>query len=627
MKFDRIKKKLNKVKKESHINLTGMYVIGILYIILMVVLVAVQANVRYTIRDDRIKLLSKEELVNLKKVSQQQNKVVPKTLLVVEDGDVASQKAKNLFVPVFEQMKEEYDVLDVTELNSRMFENYDKIVLAISHYPMLAETIADIKEWVRTGGNLMVAYPPEVSGSFQSLYDILGIKDSGDTTMVEGLHFNNDFMIGGTLKDYFIIDAYDCALGLSLKDDCDIYIQSTEEYPVPLVWRRDFGDGSIVVDNFGILEKAYRGIHCSAYSLLGDYCVYPVINAEAFYIDDFPSPVPGGDGTYVTRDYNMSISDFYSRIWWNDIHDLAQKYGLYYTGVIIEDYSNQVSGEFKRNEEISRFQYFGNMLLRLGGEIGIHGYNHMPLVLDNFDYKDQYDAYVQWPSVLDMRNALEEVIDFTQELYKEEELLVYVPPSNVLSGEGRKLLNETSIRSVAAVYLSTDMAYEQEFEITPEDGMINVPRITSGCIIDEYMELAALSELNFHFVNTHFLHPDDVLDEDRGAKLGWARLYGNLCDYFEWLNTACPWLRKMTGTEIAAAVQFYDLIGVDRSIKDNELFIHLDNLIDESWMLLRLNKGQKIDAIKGGSYTEVADGLYLLECNKDEVVVRFAIQE
>ena len=40
------------------------------------------------------------------------------------------------------------------------------------------------------------------------------------------------------------------------------------------------------------------------------------------------------------------------------------------------------------------------------------------------------------------------------------------------------------------------------------------PRIISGAVIDDYMELAAVSELNMHFVNTLLMHPDDLLDED-----------------------------------------------------------------------------------------------------------------
>ena len=572
------REKKEKLKNAAHINLGGVYVLGVMYCILMVVLIAVQANVRYTIRADRLTLLPREELAKLK--TEQTERMDDTsltdspdthkdTLLVIEDGDAGSEKAQKLYIPVFSQMKIAYDA-------------------------------------------------PEVSGSYQTLYEILGIKDSGDTTLVEGLHFDKNFMIGGIAKDYYIIDAYDCSLGLSITDDCEVYIRSTDEYSVPLVWRRKAGEGTIVVDNFGILEKAYRGIHCAAYSLLGDCCIYPVINGAAFYIDDFPSPVPGGDGQYITRDYNMSISDFYSQVWWNDIYELAKKHNIYYTGLVIEDYSNQVSGEFVRNREIRRFQYFGNMLLRSGGEIGIHGYNHMPLVLENFDYKDQYDAYIQWPSVEDMRNSLDEVFDFTHDLFKDEELLVYVPPSNVLSEEGRKLLNETSIRSVAAVYLSTDMAFEQEFDVSG-DGMINCPRITSGCVIDEYMELAALSELNLHFVNTHFVHPDDVLDEDRGARLGWAKLYKNLCNYYDWLYKVCPKLRNMTGTELAAAVEHYDLVGVNREFTDDRLTLKLDNFNGENWMLFRLNNGKKLLRVRGGGFDEVADGLYLIRCVKDEV--------
>ena len=41
-----------------------------------------------------------------------------------------------------------------------------------------------------------------------------------------------------------------------------------------------------------------------------DVGVYPVINGSVFYLDDFPSPVPSGDGTYVKRDYGTSIAGF-----------------------------------------------------------------------------------------------------------------------------------------------------------------------------------------------------------------------------------------------------------------------------------------------------------------------------
>jgi penicillin-binding protein 1A len=59
----------------------------------------------------------------------------------------------------------------------------------------------------------------------------------------------------------------------------------------------------------------------------------------------------------------MDIKDFYTHHWWKDVYNLSKKYNIRYTGLVIEDYSGQVSGVFPRNKDITRFQYFGNMLL------------------------------------------------------------------------------------------------------------------------------------------------------------------------------------------------------------------------------------------------------------------------
>ena len=82
----------------------------------------------------------------------------------------------------------------------------------------------------------------------------------------------------------------------------------------------------LVFMNFGIMGKAYRGIYAAAYSLLNDAFAWPVINGSAFYLDDFPSPVPSGTSTYVERDYGISVGDFYTNVWWPDLMELAEKY-------------------------------------------------------------------------------------------------------------------------------------------------------------------------------------------------------------------------------------------------------------------------------------------------------------
>ena len=121
-------------------------------------------------------------------------------------------------------------------------------------------------------------------------------------------------MPGGDLRDYGITDPYDSSYKVSLKEDCQVYMESGGKNPTPLIWRRQLGKGTVVFNNLGYVEKAYRGIQCAAYSLLGDYCAYPVINAAVFYLDDFPSPVPAGTSSYIEDTYQMSIRDFYTQV-------------------------------------------------------------------------------------------------------------------------------------------------------------------------------------------------------------------------------------------------------------------------------------------------------------------------
>ena len=76
---------------------------------------------------------------------------------------------------------------------------------------------------------------------------------------------------------------------------------------------------------------------------------------------------------------------------------LTQRYGLRYTGVLIERYSDKVEPPFEPGAfEPSLFRFYGSELLQSGGEIGLHGFNHMPLSPPGFPYKDE--DYKTWPS-------------------------------------------------------------------------------------------------------------------------------------------------------------------------------------------------------------------------------------
>lgn len=317
----------------------------------------------------------------------------------------------------------------------------------------------------------------------------------------------------------------------------------------------------------------------------------------------------------------MSISEFYSRVWWPDLTKLAERYGIRFTGVMIENYGDDTKSDPVRQTDNAQFEYYGGLLLRQNGEIGYHGYNHQPLVLPNTDYGNEY-TYVQWPNRKAIIDSLNELIAFQKAVLPAATSSVYVPPSNILSSESRQILGEDmpQIRAIASMFLPTDspLPYVQEFGVAA-DGVVEAPRIVSGSMVnDSYMRLVAVSELNMHYVSSHFMHPDDLLDEDRGAKEGWETYRKGLEDYLDWLEKSAPSIRMQTGTECAAAVQRFSGLTVSMATSDTGWDLKLGNLTDQGWLIFRANDGTP-GRVRGGSLTKLTGNLYLLKATSATV--------
>ena len=582
-----------------------------------VILFAERAGIRYQEKKRQISYIDRDRIVTEKEVASSLKK---SCLVLMDSSQEESIQAWTQFQQIFMDMRVGTEVVDLQKQTLPELEPYETVTVLLRSLEPLKENVLDLCSWVKEGGSVLFALTLQKETYVSMIEQKLGIISSGyQNAEVSSIYFEKDFLIGGG-RSYAITDPFDSAWEVQLDETARVYARIGDENGMPLIWERNYGKGKFVIDNFGLTEKAVRGFYAASYSLLTDAGVYPVINGSVFYLDDFPSPVPGGDGTYVRRDYNTSIAEFYSNVWWPDMMTLAAKHGVKYTGVIIENYEDNTDENITEQTDVQRFQYFGNMILHQGGELGYHGYNHQPLSLSNVDYGTVL-PYKTWTSLDAMEKAVDELIRFGKKMFPATELSVYVPPSNVLSEEGRKLLGEKfpEIRSIASNYFPGEFAYVQEFE-TAEDGIVEQPRIISGAVIDDYMQMAALSELNMHFVNSHFMHPDDLLDEDRGAALGWEKLKKRLDEYMTWLNGSAEELRNLTGSELAGAVQRYGALTVDKEITEKEIRLHLGHLYDEAYLMVRINEG-KPGEVTGGELVNITGNLYLLRAEESDVVI------
>lgn len=552
----------------------------------------------------------------------------PECIILTSDEDISSAYL-DIMETVLTGMKVSYDICEVNkDFDTAVLDGYSAAVVTFQSWEVFGDNLMPVFAWVKDGGRLLAAVTPEADAYFNAVSAKFGIETADEYPPVYGVKFLNGCMIGADDDDIFwydreMLEGIVSSLQVQLKKECNVYVTS-EDGSVPIVWSNDYGAGRVVMINQAVTQKHIRGFVSLAYSILYDAYVYPVINASAFYLDDFPSPVPGGNSEYIKRDYGVDVASFYTNVWWPKMMELEEKYGILHTGLIIENYSDEVAAPFEGNKETSRFLKFGNMLLNNGGELGFHGYNHMPLCLEGIDEDKQYGDYKLWKSSEDIETALKELRDFSEKLFPENDFCVYVPPSNIISKDGIKALTEadSEIKIIASIFIedAKEVAYEQEFGVD-ENGIINTPRITSGCIIDDYQMLVAMSELNFQFVQSHFTHPDDTMDVDRGAQMGWEYMSNSLEKYVSWIYESAPNIRNVTGSGMGRAVKVYDKLTMTREYTDEGLKLKLGGFSGEASFLMRILDGRTIKSVSGGSFEHISGCVYLITAKSDEVMI------
>lgn len=601
----------------------GLLVVWAVFIVMAAVLLVERAGVQYSAGQHKLGMLAANDAVPASSAIFGQKP----TCLVITDSDQAGvEDVKDQFDQILLDMKIAHRDFDIATDGADAIPSltsFDRVIVLMPSLDGLGTHLTDLMSWVSAGGSLMLGMTPDNSNYLQAIASKLGIESAGyDYAKAESIVPSEDFMLGGGER-YELSDPFDSSISVSLRETAHVWAK-TGDAGTPLIWSNDCGSGHTVVCNIGIYDKVMRGFYAAATSLLGDATAYPVINSAVFFLDDFPSPVPSGDGTYIKRDYGLSIADFYTKVWWPDLQKLAQKYGIRYTGVMIENYEDAVNQtEPARQADTTQFRYFGGMLLQMGGELGFHGYNHQPLALWDTDYGTLH-VYKTWKNKETLVASLNELIAFQDEVLPNAHGSVYVPPSNILSARARKLIGTDvpRIKTIASTCFEdgTDLPYVQEFGVA-SDGIVEQPRIVSGGMVDDsYMRLAAVSELNMHYVSTHFMHPDDLLDPDRGAKEGWEVYKGGLVDYLEWLTKSAPDLRHQTASECSGAIQRFSSVTVSVDTSADAWALNLDNFHDEAWLMFRANNGEP-GAVTGGELTHLTGNLYLLKANDKTVTI------
>lgn len=493
---------------------------------------------------------------------------------------------------------------------------------------------AAIYSFVQNGGKLVF-----LTRNDAYVYNELAgiISSRGFAPAINGMKFKKAFFPG---MDSLNMDGSTLLAQSSLNVRCSrnavIYAESAAG--IPILWTYQYGKGNVVYLNSTLANaKGNRGFLLQVIALAPEYFIQTALNAKVVTIDDFPAPIKRGRDNVIYNYYLMDNVSFFKHIWWSSMHNMAKKYDLIYTGMLIGTYNLTVEPAFEQlsPDELDDIRYFGYKLLEIRGELGFHGYNHNSLVMQDQMLFDDY-GYFPWPSQDNMETAMRLTKRSVDNVFGNVRITSYVPPSNIMSAEGKKAVKAVfpDLRVIGGLY--TGVAEKgilyQEFGPDPDvEGVYSFPRFSAGYIYSvEDMWTIYNGIAHFGLLN-HFIHPDDVLDSNRSGDKTWKDLYSDIDKMFGEVHAHFPYLEPKTVTQASEDYRYYEKMQVYAHRQKDTLTLHYTDAALPVYHYFRMNGKARVLSIDGGSIKYFIDTehyrLYLLTINKKLVTIKLQSYE
>lgn len=533
-----------------------------------------------------------------------------KFLLVYDPNIKESSGLMSNFEKTLAYLKKTYTTVSVSQIPSNLHDYKNIIILtpkleSIKDFPLITNYVSD-------GGGVFFGIRPDADSTiYERFHGILGINESEVGTSyrdTSSIKMESDLLLkskGLKFEDEIVFS--NSVLDISLKENSKVLAVTGNQ--IPFIWSTPYGKGTFMVFNGTMLDhEMNRGFIAGALSYLNNNFIYPIINSKVMYIDDFPAPFPEGTNEIIYREYKMDIKSFFHMVWWPDMLKAAKEYDVKYTAGMIESYNDDVDGPFNERLSEENLKIFGRDLIQMGGELAVHGYNHQSLTMD----QKQVDhlGYTAWKDKKDMVNSLKELDQFVQDVFPGHTFKTYIPPSNVLSEDGKKAIQEAipSITNFASLLIPDDkaIAYIQEYQYSGQ--YYEIPRLTSDYHYHDEVQWIIANGATLYGAFSHFVHPDDILDEERNENKRWADMSANYSKMLKDVKGKYPWMKSQTASKSTESLRKYQDAQVFISESDQKVEGYINGFQGELDFVFRSDKkiadsnGCKVKKIDGDHY-------------------------
>ena len=529
----------------------------------------------------------------------------------------------------FDMARLNYKMIEISssELSSELMGLTSEDLLIIS-----TENLTEMKDpslirkFIGDGGRavfLVRSYYPEFD-------DMVGIKEN-DGFLDEGVYgigFEKSFFPG--LDEINLKNGKIPHSILKVKITEDVEIVAHANGNIPIMWTKEYKEGKLLyVNSTFLMDKANRGVLLNTLSYLGDYFVTTIFNGKVVNIDDFPAPIKFGEDETIFKQYHMDNKSFYRYIWWSSLSNLAERFNLKYTGLIIGTYNldTQLPLMPFYELEIEDIEFFGRKLNEVRGELGIHGYNHNSLALEEgIDFEDY--GYSPWESLTAMETGLLQLKGQIEELFGDIRIHTYVAPSNLITADGKLAVKNVfeDVEVFAGVYTGDEEKglLIQEFGPDPDiEGVYGFPRLSAGYEYSQDLMWDIYNGIAHFGIVNHFIHPDDLLDPERSKGMKWDKLDQNLNNIFSDIYERFPFLNAYTNIEAIDAYKKYENVKVYVHHADDVINIDYESMLPPISHFVYL-KDKRIVTIEGGEFLVIDQemGLYLVISNQAKVTIK-----
>lgn len=151
-----------------------------------------------------------------------------------------------------------------------------------------------------------------------------------------------------------------------------------------------------------------------------------------------------------------------------------------------------------------------------------------------------------------------------------------------------------------------------------------LPRFSSGFFCTETIMWQIYNGIAGYGYFSHFIHPDDIMDKERGQGKTWGYLSQSFEEIFHRMNTDYPVLKPVIQSDMTRDFMEIENLKIAYEMKENKVYVNIENFRGEFDSHFRVS-GKKIRKIKGGKYILIEKtkeySLYIITAEEPELEI------